>query len=314
MGGGFLCRPLRGIPLDSGIPGRKTPLNLSMIRHLPFAIITVFFLVMNYQLYQKDFKQVDAEGAKVPLEMVWGRMLRAPDESFLYMFQDKKRLGSMRWSAEAVELVTESTTNNVQYTTEGMVRNPANYLVDIRSGHLLLGKDYGNVNFDMSANFSTNNEWQTFEFGLHQKPIKFQVLANATNETLRINWIDSERLTEHLFTFDELRDPAAIAGKLFGPLPLAQFTGGLLTGLGGGMAGMSDDPRFNIGALLKVGISIESFQDWLKIGHSRLRCYRITITLPDQRAANVYISRIGEILRVTLPNKIEFRNARLLLL
>ncbi|MGK0199445.1 MAG: hypothetical protein ACI91J_002729, partial [Yoonia sp.] len=51
-----------------------------------------------------------------------------------------------------------------------------------------------------------------------------------------------------------------------------------------------------------------------KIGHSRLRCYRITITLPDQRAANVYISRIGEILRVTLPNKIEFRNARLLLL
>jgi hypothetical protein len=286
-----------------------------MIRHLPFAIITVFFVVMNYQLYQKDFKQVDVMGAKVPLDMVWNRMLRSPDESFIYMFQDGKRLGSFRWSADAVEFDTEATTTNAQYQTEGMVRNPANYLIDIRSGHLLLGKGRGNVNFDMSANFSTNNQWQTFEFGVHQKPIKFQVSANATNETLRIGLLNDEQLTEHRFTFDELRDPSAIAGKLFGPLPLAQFAGGLLAGFGsGGLAGVSDDPRFDVGELLKVGIRVEAFQDHLKIGHSSLRCYRITITLPDQRAANIYVSRIGEILRVTLPNKIEFRNARLLLL
>lgn len=280
-----------------------------MLRKLPFLLVTVFFLVMNYQLYQRDFRHSDAANVAVPLEMVWSKMLRAPDESFLYMFQDKRRLGSMRWSAEAVEFDAEEAAETMEYLTEGMVRNPANYIVEIRSGHLLLGKGRGTINFDMSANFSTNNQWQTFEIGMHQRPIKLQFLANATNETLRVNFINDEVRNEYKFGFAELKDPSALAGRLFGPLPLAQFAGGLLAGFG-----TVDDPRFNAAQLLKLGLKIECFQDWLKIGHSRLRCYRIQLKLPDQRAANVYVSRIGEILRVTLPDKIEFRNSRLLLL
>ncbi|MBG89327.1 MAG: hypothetical protein CMO80_20860 [Verrucomicrobiales bacterium] len=279
-----------------------------MIRHLPFAIVTIFFVVMNYKLYQKDFKQTDTIGTPIPLEMVWNRMLRSPDESFLYMFQDKRRRGSLRWSAEAVEYDIEDEREK-EYLAEGMVRNPANYIVEIRSGHLLLGQGHGTVNFDMSANFSTNNQWHTFELGLHQKPIRLQFVANSTNETLRVSWLNDDHRTEHNFTFDELKDPSMVVTRLIGPLPLAQFAGGLLAGFGSG-----DNPHFNAMQLMKSGIKVEAFDDRLKIGHTSLRCYRVSVTLPDQRVANIYVSRIGEILRITLPDKIEIRNARLLLL
>ena len=55
----------------------------------------------------------------------------------------------------------------------------------------------------------------------------------------------------------------------------------------------------------------EARQDWLKIGHARLRVYRLEARLPGERKIVVIVSRVGEILRVQLPNEIQLLNTSL---
>ena len=42
--------------------------------------------------------------------------------------------------------------------------------------------------------------------------------------------------------------------------------------------------------------------DWLKIGHAQVRVYRLQARLLDRYQIVVLVSRVGEILRVELPN------------
>ena len=53
---------------------------------------------------------------------------------------------------------------------------------------------------------------------------------------------------------------------------------------------------------LSLGLRWEARNDWLKIGHSQVRVYRLHTRLLDRYQAVVVVSRVGEILRVELPN------------
>ena len=58
----------------------------------------------------------------------------------------------------------------------------------------------------------------------------------------------------------------------------------------------------------------DSRQDWLKIGSAKLRCYRLQTRVLEKHQATIYVSRVGEILRVELPTNIVLQNTRMLLL
>jgi hypothetical protein len=65
---------------------------------------------------------------------------------------------------------------------------------------------------------------------------------------------------------------------------------------------------------LSLGLQWEARQDWLKVGSARLRCYRLHTRLLEKYRAVVYVSRVGEILRVELPDGYVLQNTRMLLL
>jgi len=293
-----------------------------MLKHLPLALITIFWLVMNVQLYRKDFQAADIAGGKVPMNLVWTKMLRSADDSFLYIVQGKRRLGDFRWSTDVVDFIEqkpeeleedaeiELSEEDSIFMTEGMVLSPGNYNVEIRSGRVNL-KDYGLVNFEMLANFSTNNTWSSFELSLRQKRKLVQFTANATNETItvKMNSEDSEFLRE--LTFDDARSPQKLAAAMLGDSPVLGFAGGLLSGL----STPQTQQAFGLDQMVKLAMNtLEARQDWLHVGHSRLRVYRISIRLPDNEEIAIQISRAGEIMRVKMPNGIELRNNRLILL
>ena len=49
-------------------------------------------------------------------------------------------------------------------------------------------------------------------------------------------------------------------------------------------------------------------KDWLEIGRSKVGVYRLQARLLDQYQAVVIVSRVGEILRVELPNGVRLVN------
>jgi hypothetical protein len=293
-----------------------------MLKRSLFILITGFWLVMNYLLWQRDFRAADIAAAKVPVDIVWEKMLRSADDSFLYVFNGKHRVGDLRWSTEVVDFVysaledTSSTNENIvpeevasQYQAEGMVSHPMNYTVEIRSGRVVLDQPVGQLRYEMMAAFSTNNTWDRFDVTLWQRDNRFQFTASQTNEMasidLRIDGTDFRRE----IPLADFSDPQRLMSAIFGPLPMADFAGGLLSGLG-----PRSETGLDMASLMKLGLRWEARQDWLQIGHSRLRTYSVTLYLPENRTIRAYISRAGEILRVTLPGGYELRNNRLLLL
>ena len=62
---------------------------------------------------------------------------------------------------------------------------------------------------------------------------------------------------------------------------------------------------------LALGLAWEARSDWFKLGHSRLRVYRVEARLLDKYRATVVLSRVGEILRVELPDDLVLVNEAL---
>ncbi len=282
------------------------------MRRLAFLAITAFFLTMNVLLWRSEFR-AQGEGTPVALAVVWERILRAPDDSDLEIFHQKKKVGHLRWAANAGELATTNTPAADDNLQEGMVRKVGGYTLDILDGRLDLGADRKRVRFTMNSAFAANHQWQTFGVQLSQRPLSLDVAASATNETLSVSFRDGDETVQRSLTFAQLRDPKALLQEVAGPIPLALLTSGLLSGLSGGTAA----PELAaLPALQKLafGLQWDSRQDWLKIGSAKLRCYRLRTRVLEKHQATIYVSRVGEILRVELPNNIVLQNTRMLLL
>jgi hypothetical protein len=59
---------------------------------------------------------------------------------------------------------------------------------------------------------------------------------------------------------------------------------------------------------LTRSVSIEARSDWMQIGRSRVRVYRLSARLPGQLEATAFISRAGELLKIQLPDRIQLVN------
>ena len=194
-----------------------------------------------------------------------------------------------------------------------MVRKVGSYTIDILDGRLDLGETRKRIRFTMSSTFTTNHQWQAFNVQIIQRPMSLDVGASATNQTLSVSFRDGDETVQRSFTFAQLRDPMKLLQEVVGPVPLGLLTGGLLGGLteGGAAPSLVALPALQ---KLSLGLQWDSRQDWLKIGSAKLRCYRLHTRLLEKQQVTVYISRVGEILRVELPNDIVLQNTRMLLL
>ncbi len=282
------------------------------MRRVAFLAITAFFITMNVLLWRSEFR-AQGEGAPVPLASVWERILRAPDDSDLEVFHQKKKIGHLRWAANAGESASTNAPSVNDDLQEGMVRKVSGYTIDILDGRLDLGGDRKRIRFTMNTTFNPNHQWQTFNLQFSQRPAMLDLNASATNETLTLAYRHGEELVSRTLTFAQLRDPARLLQELAGPVPLGLLTGGLLGGAGGG------GPGAELAALpalqkFSLGLQWDSRQDWLKVGSAKLRCYRLHTRLLEKHQAVIYVSRVGEILRVELPDGYVLQNTRMLLL
>ena len=58
----------------------------------------------------------------------------------------------------------------------------------------------------------------------------------------------------------------------------------------------------------KIGLNWEAYNDFLRLGSTRVRIYRLEAKLPGEQSIIIRISRVGEILQVEFPGQFVINN------
>ena len=247
-----------------------------------FLAITLFWVTMNVLLWRAEFGTRDPAGSPVPVDVVWRKILTAPDSSSLSILKDGKRVGF----CHVVTSVGEEFAKLDETPPEGMVEKVKNYVIKF-DGNVALSEYGVRLRFDLLLRLSTNRTWQEFDLRLSSRPVMWEFRALAAEQALRFRAEDGETSMERTIRFSDLHNPQAWLGQMAGGLSLP-FLGAM--GL-----------RPQSGESMSLGWQWRGNMEHIRMGHEPVRVYRLRTRLLDKYDVSVWVSRAGEILRAELP-------------
>jgi len=267
-----------------------------MFSRAVFILITLFWVAMNLLLWRAEYGGRNSGGSPVPPAVVWQKMLTAPDSSSLTVLHHGKKIGFCQWVTSVGEELAHLTEGEVP--PKGMAERMAGYRIQIE-GNLALEDFTTRVRFDGNLKLSPTQLWQEFNARVNLRPTVVEVHSVAAEQTIRLQGGDGGERFERTIRFSELRNPQAL---------LAEFSGPLALGLWGNL----ELPGGKLSAApLAAGLKWEAQNDSVKIGHARVRAYRLQARLLDRYQVAIFVSGVGEILRVELPDEILLINDQL---
>lgn len=270
-----------------------------MLRRMYFPLVTLFWVTMNVLLWRFEMGGAEAGGSPVPVASVWARMLDAPDESSLQVFQRGEKLGFCRWTPNIDEELVPVDSPLIDNELEGRIERVTGYLLDFE-GNVLVGDPAVGVRFFCHAEFETNRVWQTGSINLTARGTSLRIEADAKRETVRVTVTmpRGEPWSQEI-SMNQLQQPAGLLAPLAGQLGL-----GWLAPLSQGLGATDARP-------IALGIRWKAWRDWLKVGGGRLRVWRLQADFFDEYRMKITLSRVGEILRAELPDEIVLVNEAL---
>ena len=275
-----------------------------MANRVLFVCLSLFWLTMNLWLWRSEFGGRRQTGSPVAIERVWRKVLTAPDDSALEILHQGKRVGRCRWVPNVGEEATTGKVSDAALPPEGMVKRTLGYTVDVTDGTLSVPQLGSLLRFNLHGRFSTNHTWQEFALQGAWRPAAYEVRASAPDERISLKVEDENGKWERSYSFAELRSPQVLLRDLAGGSP---FLGGAAL-----LGALSSSARLPDARSLSLGLTWEARNDWLKFGRSPVRVYRLEARLPDRYRVVVYVSRVGEILRMELPNHVTLVNEAML--
>jgi hypothetical protein len=75
----------------------------AILNRLCLLLAAVFWITMNVLLWRSEFRGEDELGSAVPVEIVWHKMLTAPDDSALEISHRGNKVGHCRWRVNVGE-------------------------------------------------------------------------------------------------------------------------------------------------------------------------------------------------------------------
>ena len=130
-----------------------------MFNRLYFPLIVVFWIVMNVLLWRAEFGGGNEAVSAVSGDVVWQKILTAPDDSTLEISWNGKRIGYCRWVANVGEELATGKIANEDYVPEGMIRRLGRYTIDME-GNVLVGEPVSRMRFNLHLQFATNHVWR----------------------------------------------------------------------------------------------------------------------------------------------------------
>jgi hypothetical protein len=179
---------------------------------------------------------------------------------------------------------------------EGRVKRVTGYGIDLEGSAAV--EQVGHVRFSFRGEFGPNNAWKVLNLRATMRPLTWELRAVAAEDTVQLKGEDGDQKWQRTFRLSELRDPSKLLqqtgpmpGSLLGGFPTLPLEGGLSPDL--------------------LGFKWNAHQDWMRVGRTRIRAYRLEGRLLDEYRAVILVSRVGELLRVELPGQIQLVNESL---
>lgn len=252
-----------------------------MVARLTFLAVVLFWLVMNFFLWQAEYGSRGGD-IPVPFELVWRKILTAPDPSSLSVYQNRERMGYAEISTSVGQQM--ATLDEDKLPPDGLVKH-AGHQIHL-AGNIALGDFTNRFKFDGRAVFSGTRQWQEFQLKIITHTAVLELHSLATNQTLHISSSGDGLNLERDLTFAELQNPGAL---------LRVFAGNFADVLLGTM----DLPLLTPAATAQK-TSWDARRTRVKIGHESVPIYRLE-TSALGRTVTVDVSTLGEILRIDLP-------------
>jgi hypothetical protein len=258
-----------------------------MTARLTFLAIAAFWVTMNVLLWQAEFG-AHGNDTPVPLELVWKKILTAPDVSSLNVYQKGDRTGYCEFSTSVGQQMAALDEDKVP--PEGWAAH-AGYQVHF-TGNISLGDFTNRVKFDGRIQFNNLRQWRELNLKIISRLALVEIHARAANQTLHLKLSNGGAMMEHDFTFADLQNPNALfhalagnfADTLFGGVDLPQLTP----------------------AVAAQKIQWNASRTRVRIGSEAVPVYRLETSMLGY-TVTVDVSTLGEILRIELPGNISAR-------
>ena len=254
-----------------------------MISRLTFLAITAFWVVMNVLLWRAEHG-ARGSGISVPVDLVWRKILTAPDASSLTVYQGTGKIGFAQFSTSVEQAMAGL--DEDKPPPEGLVKQ-AGYQIRF-DGNVSLGEFTNRLTFNGHIEFSSKRAWRELNLKLTAHANSMEIRSVATHQTVYLKIAADGVNIAREFTFADLQDPNTVLRSLAG-----DFGGNRLNGL-------DLFPRPPTPATLAGDLHWEAHHDRLKVGREPVSAYRLETRVLD-RPLVIYVSTLGEILRVELP-------------
>jgi hypothetical protein len=259
-----------------------------MTARLTFLGIVAFWLTMNVLLWRTEFG-VRGGDTPVPVQLVWRKILTAPDASSLSVYQAGDRMGYCEFSTGVGQQM--ATFEGDKPPPEGFVAH-AGYQIHL-AGNVALGDFTNRLKFDGRVQFTAAHQWQELTLKITSRLAVIEIHSLATNQTAHVKFSnDGTPVLERDFTFTDLQNPGAIVRALTG-----NFADGLF--------GAFDLPELAPDAAAQK-IEWDARRTRVKIGTEAVPVYRLETSVLGHPVI-VDVSTLGEILCVELPGDISAR-------
>lgn len=254
-----------------------------MIPRLAFGSIVAFWVAMNALLWHAEYGS-RGSGIAVPVDLVWRKILTAPDASSLTVYQGGKKNGFCQFATSVEQAM--SGLEEDKLPPEGIIKQ-AGYQIRF-DGNVSVGEFTNRFAFNGRIQFSSSRAWRELHLKLSAHADVVEIHSVAAKQTVHLKIVSEGAAIEREFTFADLQNPnalwRAVAGDSGGSLP-----GGL------DLFPLPQTPDAPAGSL-----HWEAHHARLMVGHEPVSAYRLETRILDQPMV-IYASPLGEILRIELP-------------
>jgi hypothetical protein len=254
---------------------------------LIFFAIAAFWLTMNLLLWRAEYGSRSGE-TPVPIELVWRKILTAPDASSLSVYQNHDRMGYCELSTSVGQEM--ATVDADRPPPEGLLKR-AGYQIHL-AGNVALGDFTNRVKFDGRVLFSGARAWREVNLRISSRLTVVEIHSLATNQAVHLKISSDGGVLERDLSFAELQNPNALIHAFVG-------------NLGDTLFGFMDLPDLTT-ASSSQKLEWHASRTRVKIGTEAVPVYRIETSVLGHTVL-VDVSTLGEILRVELPANISAR-------
>lgn len=258
-----------------------------MPARLTFFAIAAFWLTMNVLLWRAEFG-THSGGTPVPIELVWRKILTAPDASSLSVYQNRERTGYCEFSTSIGQEM--ATVDTDRPPPEGLAKR-AGYQIHL-AGNVSLGDFTNRIKFDGRVQFSSAREWREVNLRISTRFTMLEIHSLATNQLVHLKITNDGAALEKDLTFAQLQNPDTLLRALLGNVADSLFS-------------MIDLPDI-ASASTAQKLEWRASRTRVKIGTEAVPIYRIETDFLGHPIL-MDVSTLGEILRVELPGNISAR-------